>query len=216
MEPMQCPSCGSPAVKKTHSSEYRCDNCYTIFSLPHVNESTVDGRPCHFCKYVNDKDARYCGGCGGLLLKSCRKCGNDVWVEMAHCPECGGSQFDDQHSMGSDLYDVILTPGGRDYQKIQVIKIIKPLNNLSLAEAKKLSENKSRIGANLPLQDASELKYKIQQLGGIAEIEPSHSDMISKIEILEYRLSRESNSRSCLTVFIFLVSVWMLYGILTQ
>ncbi len=63
-----------------------------------------------------------------------------------------------------DEFDVILTDAGA--QKIQVIKVVREVTSLGLAEAKKLVEEAPKVvKEGLSKADAEELKKKLEEAG---------------------------------------------------
>ena len=64
-----------------------------------------------------------------------------------------------------DEFDVILTDAGA--QKIQVIKVVRELTNLGLAEAKKLVEEAPKVvKEGVAKAEAEEMKKKLEEAGG--------------------------------------------------
>ena len=69
-------------------------------------------------------------------------------------------------------FDVILTGFGD--KKIQVIKAVRELTSLGLKEAKELVESAPKpIKEGVAKEDAEEVKKKIEEAGGTAEVKPA-------------------------------------------
>jgi large subunit ribosomal protein L7/L12 len=69
-------------------------------------------------------------------------------------------------------FDVILTGFGA--KKIQVIKALRELTSLGLKEAKEVVESAPKpIKEAIPKEEAEEVKKKIEDAGGTADIKPT-------------------------------------------
>ena len=78
--------------------------------------------------------------------------------------DAGGAAAD------QDEFDVILEDGGA--QKIAVIKEVRALTNLGLKEAKDLVDGAPKtVKENIKKEEAEEIKKKIEEAGGQAEIQ---------------------------------------------
>lgn len=172
MESLTCPSCGSPNLVKINTIEYKCENCNTSSKLSNDKSYLVllNGYPCPNCGAVNQSDVRFCSDCGTKLVKICISCGVETQIDRKFCPNCGNSNFD---LVG--YKDVILKPGGQNYQKIEVIKLLRKMTPLGLVEAKEMVENVTVIASHVSIDEANKLKAQFEQFGAIIEIVPSSS-----------------------------------------
>ena len=81
----------------------------------------------------------------------------------------GASGDDEAGSEEKTSFDVVLTEVGG--QKIQVIKEIRSLTELSLKEAKELTDNAPKpIKTGVPKDEAEKIQKAIEKAGGKAEI----------------------------------------------
>jgi len=173
MESMKCPSCGSPNLQKTNSTEYKCDNCKTSSKLSNDQTTLVilNGSPCPNCGFFNESDVRFCGDCGTKLVKTCKLCNKETRIDRKFCPNCGKSEFDMDEISSSGFFDVILMPGNqRINEKVEIIKFLRRLLNLGLREAKTFAENKSVIASHLTIEEANDLKDQFEKFNCKIEI----------------------------------------------
>lgn len=63
---------------------------------------------------------------------------------------------------------VVLTSAGA--QKLQVIKIIREITGLGLKEAKDVADNGGNIKENVSMDEANELKAKLEEAGATVEL----------------------------------------------
>ena len=54
--------------------------------------------------------------------------------------------------------------------KIQVIKVIRDITGLGLMEAKALADNGGNVKENAPMEEANEIKAKLEEAGATAEL----------------------------------------------
>ena len=69
---------------------------------------------------------------------------------------------------GSSTKTVVLKSAGGN--KIAVIKIIKEITGLGLVEAKGLADNGGNIKENVPVDEANEIKAKLEEAGATVEL----------------------------------------------
>jgi len=86
---------------------------------------------------------------------------------MAAAPVAGGAAA--AGAVEQDEFTVMLTGSGE--KKIQVIKVVRELTGLGLKEAKDLVDGAPKpIKEGLPKDQALEIKKKIEEAGGTAEL----------------------------------------------
>jgi large subunit ribosomal protein L7/L12 len=84
---------------------------------------------------------------------------------MAAAPVAGGAAA----AVEQDEFTVMLTGSGE--KKIQVIKVVRELTGLGLKEAKDLVDGAPKaVKEGLPKDQALEIKKKIEEAGGTAEL----------------------------------------------
>ena len=69
---------------------------------------------------------------------------------------------------GPSKQTVVLKDSGA--AKINVIKIIREITGLGLAESKAIADNGGNIKENIPLDEANELKAKLEEAGATVEL----------------------------------------------
>jgi len=80
---INCPSCNSPIVLDTTSSEVQCTVCGAGFELR--------GRLCPGCFSYHQHDGTLCISCGTPLTRTCRNCHTANWSGVENCIVCGES-----------------------------------------------------------------------------------------------------------------------------
>lgn len=73
-----------------------------------------------------------------------------------------------EEEAGSSTKTVVLKNAGA--AKIQVIKVIRDVLGLGLVEAKALADNGGNIKENIPVEEANELKAKLEEAGAEVEL----------------------------------------------
>ena len=92
-----------------------------------------------------------------------------VAVAAAAAPAAGGGDAGAAGGEDKDEFDVILTGDGG--KKIQVIKEVRAITGLGLAEAKALVEGAPKpVKEGVNKAEAEELKKKIEEAGGTVEL----------------------------------------------
>lgn len=175
METLVCPSCGSPHFRKTSAVDYLCENCNTRFKLSD-NQAyllLVRGTLCPVCHFDNDENIRFCEQCGAALVKKCQYCGVETQVDRKFCGNCGKPSFSKAVQGATGLFDLVLTPVRGDYRKIDTIKLIRKLTDASLADAKRMSEERTVVGYALAAPEAEKLKLEFESFGARVELVPS-------------------------------------------
>ena len=93
-----------------------------------------------------------------------------VAVAAAAAPAAGGGDAGAAGGEDKDEFDVILEADGGN--KIAVIKEVRGLTSLGLKEAKELVEKApTEVKANVPKEEAEDLKAKLEGLGGTVVLE---------------------------------------------
>ena len=64
--------------------------------------------------------------------------------------------------------DVVLASAGAN--KVAVIKIIKEITGLGLVEAKGIADNGGAVKENIPVEEANEIKAKLEEAGAEVEV----------------------------------------------
>jgi len=73
-----------------------------------------------------------------------------------------------QEAEGPSKLTVVLTNAGA--AKINVIKIIRDVTGLGLKDAKALADNGGNVKENIPVEEANELKAKLEEAGASVEL----------------------------------------------
>ena len=90
--------------------------------------------------------------------------GVSAQAAVAAAPAGGGGGDDAAAAEEQTAFDVVLTGAGD--KKIQVIKVVREVTSLGLAEAKKLVEEAPKVvKEGLSKADAEELKKKLEEAG---------------------------------------------------
>jgi len=90
-------------------------------------------------------------------------------VAVAAAPGMAGAAGGEAQAEEKTEFDVILTGFGD--KKIQVIKVVREITGLGLKEAKELVEGAPKpIKEGVSKEEADEIKKKIEEAGGSAEI----------------------------------------------
>jgi ribosomal protein L7/L12 len=115
MEALRCPSCGSPALERGASGEYKCPYCGTRFVLTSAPGSAVE----------------------------------------------------------TGLMDVVLVDYPRNKQ-IHMIKALREATSLSLAAAKRATENlPAVIAENLSYAESERVRMRLEEAGATVEVRPA-------------------------------------------
>ena len=69
---------------------------------------------------------------------------------------------------GPSKVNVVLTAAGAN--KIAVIKIVRDLTGLGLKEAKEIADNGGNVKENAPMEEANEIKAKLEEAGATVEL----------------------------------------------
>jgi len=97
------------------------------------------------------------------------KFGVSAMPQVMAAPLTGGAQAPGAEAEAKNTVSVILKDGGQS--KLQVIKIVKETLNLGLKEAKDLVDGAPKpVKENISLQEAEELKKKLEEAGASVEI----------------------------------------------
>ena len=92
-----------------------------------------------------------------------------VSAAMMAYPQAGAGEGEAKAEEEKSIFNVILTDGGTN--KIQVIKAVKDATGKGLKEAKDLVDNlPATLKEGVKKEEAEELKKKIEQAGGKAEL----------------------------------------------
>lgn len=89
--------------------------------------------------------------------------GVDINSVAVAAPQQGAQQEE-----GPSKLTVVLTSAGA--AKINVIKIIRDVTGLGLKDAKDLADNGGNIKENIPVEEANELKAKLEEAGASVEL----------------------------------------------
>ncbi len=73
-----------------------------------------------------------------------------------------------QEDEGDVTKTVVLTQAGA--QKLQVIKVIREITGLGLKEAKDVADNGGNIKENVSMDEANEIKAKLEEAGATVEL----------------------------------------------
>lgn len=73
-----------------------------------------------------------------------------------------------EEAAGPSKQTVVLTSAGA--AKINVIKIIREVTGLGLKEAKEIADNGGNVKENLPVEEANELKARLEEAGASVEL----------------------------------------------
>lgn len=162
---MQCPSCGSPDLIQGEDQVFTCANCKTSIKITNDARLLVflNGGQCE-CGFFNQPDARFCGNCGKKLVKYCQNCQKDAPLATKFCPNCGKTIFVD-HAFA----DVVLVSVPKRRQ-VDVIRMMRDVVELGLAEAKAMTESRSVFLRKTPLKEAQQIKARLEALGVVVEL----------------------------------------------
>lgn len=101
---------------------------------------------------------------------NCWNCGSELREGAQYCDRCGRGQAE----AGGTSFDVVLTAAGA--QKIQVIKALREITNLGLADAKTASESAPvRVLAGASRPEAEAARAKLEAQGASVEVVPAGS-----------------------------------------
>ena len=69
---------------------------------------------------------------------------------------------------GPSTVDVVLASAGAN--KIAVIKLVRDITGLGLKEAKDIADNGGAVKENIPVEEANEIKAKLEEAGAEVEV----------------------------------------------
>lgn len=85
-------------------------------------------------------------------------------VAVAAAPAAGAAQAEEKTSA-----TVVLKDAGS--AKIQVIKVIRDITGLGLMDAKKIADEGGNIKENAPMDEANDIKAKLEEAGATVELQ---------------------------------------------
>ncbi len=85
-------------------------------------------------------------------------------VAVAAAPAAGAAQAEEKTSA-----TVVLKDAGS--AKIQVIKVIRDITGLGLMDAKKIADEGGNIKENAPMEEANDIKAKLEEAGATVELQ---------------------------------------------
>lgn len=132
-----------------------------------------------------------------MSLIKCPECDKEISDKAKCCIHCGyplkelKNTKDVNHenlSINNNKYSVKLTSKGDS--SVKTIKVIREELKLGLTEAKELMDNLSIIKANVSIEEAEDLKFKIESVGGKVAI-------LDQDQTAIYQSSQESKTTRC-------------------
>ena len=132
-----------------------------------------------------------------MSLIKCPECDKEISDKAKCCIHCGyplkelKNTKDVNHenlSINNNKYSVKLTSKGDS--SVKTIKVIREELKLGLTEAKELMDNLSIIKANVSIEEAEDLKFKIESVGGKVAI-------LDQDQTAIYQSSQESKITRC-------------------
>lgn len=128
-----------------------------------------------------------------MALINCPECGKEISDKAKCCIHCGYPLSEIENTDNTNVcynknYSVKLESSGKSTVKVMIA--LKDSLDLSLTEAKEIIDDLSFIKTNIPLEEANNLKTKIEAAGGKVVI-------FDQDQMLTYQPSQENNITRC-------------------
>lgn len=133
-----------------------------------------------------------------MALIKCPECSKEISDKAKCCIHCGypleelkntkDINYENLSINNNKKYSVKLTSKGDS--SVKVLKVMTENLNIKLTEAKELMDNLSIIKANISIEEAEDLKFKIESFGGKVAI-------LDQDQTAIYQSSQESKTTRC-------------------
>ncbi len=162
-----------------------------------------------------------CGSCGKTCsadAKFCSECGGKVELRKTQNPQPDDANEPASPQPSSENSDIVVD-SIRSECKVNVIKAVRDLTNMGLADAKEFVENlPSTLIANIPTAKAEEMKGLLEKAGALVYLEPSElPDAREENDSAQGKKNSETTSDAgCSLAVLFgtclFISIWAFFG----